>query len=106
MQFLPVSMKSSCLFLLYSDSMLGIAPSTAVPGSLGTQSVVQPVIITLFLFLSRSLPVYSRNMDSCIQQFYMCSPHIVCAGHEGFNHKLLLSLLCAFLVRTLEMVRN
>lgn len=57
---------------LYSYLALGIAPSTSMPGSSGTQRVVQPVTICSSLFLLASLCV-AENMDSHIQHFYTYS---------------------------------
>lgn len=87
---------------LYRYLALGIDPSTSMPESLGTQQVVQLVIITLFLSLSPGLLIYSgKHGLSRSALLYVFS----LADHEGFNSKLLLSLLHAFLVRVLETAR-
>lgn len=85
---------------LYSYLALGIAPSTSMPGPSGTQQVVQPVIICSSL--SSGLLVCSRKHGlSHSALSYILS----LSDHEGFNSKLLLSLLHAFLVRVLETAR-
>lgn len=76
---------------LYNCLSLGIAPSPCVPGSLGTQRVVQPVIITLFLSLSPGLLVHSRECGlSHSALLYVFS----LADHEG----LIASCYCLFCV--------